>query len=607
MGSTEERERPIGAVDLWLLAALTCFSLFLLLEPLLGFTLFGSDTGEYYRLSAILASQGRLPIGEAFTGGYTGWGFAYMDFPGLFVLTASAAGALGIGLFPALTLWIPAVTALSVLPLFLLFRRLYPHDTVAILGAGFATVLMPRLFSIAHPAPLALGDLFVVAGLWLFVEGRRDRRFYAPLAIVGATLILTHHLSSYFFLLSAAGGLLLLELWRPGSWSRRLPVRELAFLGAFLTGMLVYWFDYAVDFHTVLQQGGIPPSLVDDPVPLIAVGWAALAFAGLLIRTRRRRPGRHPLRVRFPTGWVVLRDGLVIGGATVAGLLVLLRTPLPATSQTITPAMLLYFAPVFLFVAFAAGARRTLSLSRLGPWTLTWLAAIGLSALFALGTNNPVLLPSRHAEYLVIPLGLVVAATFGYLAIRAEGWIGWRGVVAVGLGAALLLGANAAVAYPPPSDLGGFEEGLTGQDAALWMWVGTTLPPGEVVATAHPLSSMIFGFDGLHATWQDTPALFLGSNWSEAAAELRAIPAPHCPYLYPVDIVAIDAAMRSGVALNPGALAQPMSPSAVAWFGGAPFVPIYENGAQTVYWIDGPVGSSVASNSCTATAVPSGR
>ena len=82
---------------------------------------------------------------------------------------------------------------------------------------------MPRMFSLAHPAPLALGDLFVVAALWMFVEGRRDVRWYFPLALTGGALIVTHHLSTYFFLVSALGSLILLELAVPGRWSRRLP------------------------------------------------------------------------------------------------------------------------------------------------------------------------------------------------------------------------------------------------------------------------------------------------------------------------------------------------------------------------------------------------
>ncbi len=595
-----EREDPISLVGLLFLLALLLAAIFLLTDPLLSYTLFGSDTGEYYRLTELLLANGHLPVGQSFSGGYTGWGYAYPDFPGLFLLAAAGAGSMGIGVFGAITLLVPAVTALSVLPLFLLFRRIYPHDTIAVLGAGLATVAMPRLFSIAHPAPLAVGDLLAVAGLWLFVEGRRDARWYGPLALVGGALIVTHHLSSYFFLVSSLGGLLLFELWRPGGWSRRLPVRELVFLGGFTTALLLFWFQYARDFHGVLASGGLPPALIGSPVPLLLAALGALLLVGCLLRTYRRYRSHRPFRVRLPTDRSMMLDGALIAGGVVAGLSVLFLVPLPATQQELSPGTLLWFAPLLLTLGFAGGSRRLLSLGRMGPWAIAWLLAIGLSALFALATNSAVLLPSRHAEYLVIPLGLLVAVVLGYLALRAEAAWGPRGLVAFGVAVVALLAANAIVAYPPPQDLGGFEEGLSAQDAALWMWTGTALPPSTVVVADHPLSSMLFGFDGVYATWQNAGDVFVGTNWSQTARSLESVAAPHCPYRFPAQAVVVDSQMYVGVALNPSAPALPLSAAARGWLLTGPFVPLYQNGLNVVYWIDGPLGAPGVPGSCTA-------
>jgi hypothetical protein len=599
------REAPIQLATLLFLLGLLAFVTFALLDPLLSFSLFGSDTGEYYRLTVMLLGQGHLPVGGSFSGGYAGWGYGYPDFPGLFLLAGAGAQSMNLGVFDALTLLIPAVTAVSVLPLFLLFRRLYPVDTVALLGAGLSSVAMPRLFSVAHPAPLALGDLFVIAGLWMFLEGRRDRRWYGPLAVIGGALIVTHHLSSYFFLLSAVGGLILLELWRPRSWSSRFPARELAFLAAFTVGMLLFWFEYATDFRGVLEQGNVPTALVSDPYPLIAGAVGVFLLLGLLLRWRRARPARRPMKVRLPSDQSLWRDGLLIVGGVFGGLALLLIFPLPSTSQEITAGALLWFSPFIAMAAFSTGSRRLLSTSRIGPFTLTWIAVLGLSAAFTIGASGSggtgigaVITPSRHAEYLVIPLGLMVASLLGYLALRVEGVGGRRALVAFGVGVVVLLAANAAIAYPPPRDFGGFQEGLTAQDSTLWMWAGVALPPGMVVASDHRLSSMLFGFDGYYATWQNTPELFTGDNWSLASAELITAAAPHCPYRYPVEIVAVDSVMYQGVALDPASLAQPLSTAAQGWFAHAPFVPLYLNGLQAIYWVDGPLGTSAKLSSC---------
>ena len=586
------------------LVGLALLLVFVALEPYLSFAVFGSDSGEYYRLTADLVTTGALPHGSA----YTGWGSAYPDFPGIFLLAAAGAGALGLDPFSALTLLIPTVAVLSVFPLFLLFRRLYPHDLVALLGAGFASVVMPRLFSIAHPAPLALGDFLCVTALWLFLEGRRDPRWYVPLALTSGALIVTHHFSSYFFAVSALGGLLFLEIWRPGLWSRRFPRRELLFLAAFVSATFLYWFYGTTAFVAKV----LLPSLGTGVgfAAFEAIGLISIAAAGLLVRWRRARARNRPRRrwVRLPTDRSLLRDAVAIGLIVFALIAVLTIVPVPGTGQTTRPAAILWFAPVLGLGIVCAGSRRAPSLARLGPLALTWTGALGLSAgvmvvLSFLGPAFPndrwaasatsvadTLSPARHVEYLLIPVGLLVAIGVARLVSRAGAVGGRRALVAAALGAVVLLAANAAIVYPPPADFGNFQEGLTNGDAALWLWVGVAAPPTWAVASDHRLSSMIFGFDGNPATWVTTPALFNGnsSDWPAAEAELRLAEAPNGDHLHPIALVAIDSVMYSGVALDPASLAEPLSPAAIAWFSGLPFVPLYENGQNVVYLVDAP-------------------
>ena len=149
----------------------------------------------------------------------------------------------------------------------------------------------------------------------------------------------------------------------------------------------------------------------------------------------------------------------------------------------------------------------------------------------------------------------------------------------------LLVAGNAAIAYPPQADFGGFEEGLTHGDAAVWMWIGIALPSNLTVATDHRLSSMIFGFDGNHATWVTTPALFTGSDPTAATAELRSVGVPNPATAQPIDLVVVDTVMYTGVALSPSAQATALSPAAIAWFQTVPFLPIYENGGEVVYLV----------------------
>jgi hypothetical protein len=564
----------------WLLAT-ACVLVFLGLEPLLSFSLFGSDTGEYYVLTATLVSTGHFaPQYPA----YLGWGTGYPDFPGMFALVGAVSGALGAPTLTALLYTVPILGALSVFPVFLLFRKLFQHDLVALLGAAFAGVAMPRMYILAHPAPQALGDLFVVAALWMYVEGRKDRRWYLPLALTSGALIVTHHLSSYFFLLGALGAVFLLELWRPGAWTRRFPARELTFSAAFVVVLLLYWFYYAPGFLTttlgVSSFGAVPPPAI---IAGAVLGVAAVAY---LIRLRRTRASALGGRVRFPTDRSVLFEMVIIGVGTVSGLALLLVIPLPPGNQHITAGELIYFSPYYVPLVLAAGTRRLLSLSRIGSFAIAWLGVLALSVAvaFTVPEIGKLLIPSRHVEFLVIPLGLLVAVALGRWIARAQDRVGRRAVIAGGCVAVLLLAANAAIIYPPQSDFGGFQEGLTYQDQALWLWSGAGLPAHSTVASDHRLSSMLFGFDGFAATWDSTSALFNGNSWPPAAAELHSSKAPNQPRV--IDAVAVDAVMHAGVALNPANLAEPLSPQAAAWLEAPPFIPIYENGAQVVYWVD---------------------
>ena len=597
-GSAVDRDRSGPSLSTTvLLAGLAVLLVALVLEPYLGYAVFGSDTGEYYYLTAHLVSTGTLPHGAA----YGGWGTAYPDFPGIFLLAGAGAGALGVDPFTALTVIVPVVAVLSVLPLFLLFRRLYPNDHVALLASAVSSVAMPRMFSLAHPAPLALGDLLVVAALWMFVESRRDARWYVLLVPTCAALIVTHHLSSYFFAVSALGAVVFLELWRPGLWSRRFPSREFAFVALFVTGTFAFWFYGTTEFVAKVLLPGLNKSAAVGFGAFEALGLLVVAGAAAIVAWRRSAHPARPGWVSVPTDRSIVRDLVAIALAVFGAAAALLVIPIPGTTQTTRPLALLWFTPILLLGLLCSGSRRALRPSRLGPFALTWLGGLGLSAGLLLGaavvgSNVPslsvlgdvasTLAPDRHLEYIVIPIGLLVAVGAARLVSRAGERGGRRAAVAASVAVLVLVAANAAIVYPPQAEFGGFEEGLTRGDAGLWMWVGIAVPAGATVASDHRLSSFLFGVDGLRATWVTTPDLFTGSAWSAARAELNASGVPNPAYSAPIAYVAIDAVMVNGVALDPSALALPLSANATAWFGLPGFVPVYENGGEVVYLVD---------------------
>ena len=576
-----------------LLSAIFCLALFLAWEPLLSFPIWGSDTGEYYYLTHYLVQHGSLLLQ-----GYSGWGFGYPYFPGMFVLSGAIAEAFGASPLFALQVVIPLTGALSLFPLFLLARKILPSDGAALVGAGIASVVFPRIFILSHPVPDTLGDLLALGSLWMFVEQRRDARWLLPLTLTVSALVVSHHLSSYFFLLSAVSILVGLEFVSPGRWSARFPLREFVFLGGFTSLLFAYWSLYAVPFRQILLEG-LPflhnhPSLA-PPLELAATLFM-LGILGLLVQLRRTRFSgvRSLLRPNWPTTRKIYRDGIILAVLIFGGASLLIFFPIPGTGQMAPPVDVLWFTPLLVLVPFSTGGIRLSAISRLGPSPYVWLVGLIVSVTLTAGLNVQAIPLARQAEYVVLAMSMVCAIGIGGLFARLEGST-WKSVAAAGL-VVLAIGANALVAVPPPQVTDGFQEGFSHQDITEASWMAASLSHGSTLASDHRLSDLYFGLSGNPATWWTTCYLFLGNssecpsypgNVSQAVqSELNGSGAP--TVVRPVNAVAVDGTMISvGVALDPAQYAYPMNATQLKFLQGPQFVLLYENGPQEVWWVTG--------------------
>src|SRR5207247_9549679 len=99
-----------------------------------------------------------------------------------------------------LQLLIPILPDFACFPMFLQAVRITKEARFGLFAAAFLSGAIPHAYTTAHAAPATLGDLFVFAGLVLFLRLRADSKALAPLLLVSGALIVTHHLSAYFFL-----------------------------------------------------------------------------------------------------------------------------------------------------------------------------------------------------------------------------------------------------------------------------------------------------------------------------------------------------------------------------------------------------------------------
>ncbi len=375
------------------LAATVLGAIAVRLAPLWSFLFWGSDTAEYFSILRNLVRTGHVSTT------YYGWGVTYPYFPGVFFPQAGVVELGGLDVPTVLNLLVPVMGAFAVVPMFLLAVRIAKDDRIALFAAAFLAGAIPHAYTTAHSAPATLGDLLALTGLILFLRLRTDRRAMAPLLLVSGSLIFTHHLSLYFFILMVLGAIIIRGLarpWRDDAESRR----QVAFVVVLIGGTFAYWFGYAAAFRE-----SILPDVDIRPWWLLFVGFAA-GVAGLagLIAARARLAWRY--RPVFPRlGPSAAACGAALVTLFVIGLVTVVSA-VPGTSFRVPATALLYFVPLAILMSFSASGRKFLDFEREGIHPNAWLVALLLSAVVGILVAPRVLIPYRHAEYLMVPFAV---------------------------------------------------------------------------------------------------------------------------------------------------------------------------------------------------------
>jgi hypothetical protein len=560
--ATAKPFRPRGAsrrVRAWQagagLAAVALLGVGMRLLPLASSAVWGSDTGEYHRLTEGLLRDGRMTLD------YHGWGIAYPWFPGLYSVAGAVSATTGLDTRASLELLVPGLAGLAALAGALLAYELARDARAALLAGAALAVAMPHAFATSHAMPGALGHLLLVATLLLVWDGARDRLSLAAGGLCALALVATHHLSA-FMLLAALGGMVAARAVlsaRPDAARHR---AELAALALTLAAAVAWW-SWA---RPVREQ------LVPHASSLGLAGLAALAALGMValaLVPRLRARWTWRFRPRFPSargglGVVAAMFLVVLGGSAVVGFV-----RVPGTSVRLAPFAVLWFLPLAALLGFGFLGSGLAKFRPRGMAVYGWALALLASFALAMLAESTVLLPYRHAEYILEPAallaGLGLAAALGYAARRGRG----LGTLAAA-GAVGLLALNGALAYPPPAVLAGFQEGTSQaeMDAVRWAALRVDLAPDAVIAADHRVSSMLFGFAGLNATWEYAPRTFLAESFEEARMEMEAVRAPSG--VKRVDYVFLSAGMAQHLALRQWEPAAALGPGAAAKFTSDP-------------------------------------
>jgi hypothetical protein len=262
-------------------------------------------------------------------------------------------------------------------------------------------------------------------------------------------------------------------------------------------------------------------------------------------------------------------------------LLVTALVGIPGTNITLEQEIFLIFIPLAVLLSLASIGAGFIKFHRNGIMVIGWIAALLVSLTVGLVTANRVLLTYRHPQYLMAPLALCVGLG-GVMMVSMVGWDRGKRMIAA-LVIVVLLGLSAYSAYPPKDLMGGFQEGTSHEDMQAVLWSRYSLPKTSTVASDHRMSSMLFGFAELNATWDAARKTLHAPTYQECRNEIALVKTPSGDKS--IDYILLDEDIKEGAALLQWENAEPMSTEAREKFQKWPFVKLYEAGGVEVYGI----------------------
>jgi hypothetical protein len=570
------------------------------LIQLLNFAVWGSDSGEYYYITEQLTSSGQLNFE------YDGWGFGYPYFPSMFILISGFANLSGLSVFSVLLFVIPIISAFSVYLIFIITKRLLKNSTntksstndmIALTAAAFYAVAMPHIFTTSHPMPGTLGDFLLLLCLLLLLKTYENNKFIIPLLLCSIVLIFTHHLSS--FLLAVI--IILIMLFResthvPDDINRtKLDFGYLCFL---LTGIFIYWLAIAIPFkERVLENAtGLPAGLT---VFLAYIGLALLAIIifWAMPKFLKWKYTKHKRSLKI----LLFRFTLFIFFSFLF-LIVVAVVGVPGTDLEIEVVAVLTLSPILIFLAFATFGNTFARHGNDGMFVYGWLTALALLMCFSMAINSREILVYRLFQYLIPPLSIWFGVGFVYFFIcidRNKGSEVYSEIqsnqgdvkiinsttiktIAVSTFLILLI-ASSFYSYPPEGLLSGFEEGTSDLELESCIWIRESIEDDAIIASDHRMSSMVFGFGEVNASWETAPDTINGETLEDCAEELNSTNTPSG--MKPINYVLLSTEIKNNAALTQWEPAEPMSDKALRKFEKYPFYKIFDNGESEIYMV----------------------
>ena len=481
------------------------------------------------------------------TEGYIGWGRAYPDFQGMQILAGTISLLTKIDYDNSLLWFIPLMSALAIPSLFMIGKKIVGF-TPALFGCAFYSVTFAVVFANSHAMPGGLAETlgFVLLYSWikmlesdniLRVDRIKNNPWTGIATISFLALLITHHFT-LLLIVSAIVGILVVEI---AAGNHKIANQGILSIGIMSLVISLYWLFYAESFRKMLDESAF--SSISDSFPVTGI-LVMIPLTSLLVLWLIKDYLKLPQISEKLTQKVFLSRIIVAFTISFVGILLILWKGVPGTIAPLQAGeyqALPYLIVNILWIVLAANL--SLITSQKNGW-IVWGWILPILSLATVGaiSGSHLLIAYRHAPYLLAPLALMSGVGFKYL---INGFETTQRPIIASMFVVLFIGCTIG-AYPPPSVMGGFQEGTNDKEFDAILWTQFT-EDDSLIVSDHRLSSLVFGLTETNASWENGDIVITGGT-EEATEAGKALSTPQAG-VKQVSYVILSEEMQEGVAL----------------------------------------------------------
>ncbi|MEF8847596.1 MAG: hypothetical protein V5A68_00480 [Candidatus Thermoplasmatota archaeon] len=500
----------------------------------------GCDFGIYYGLTNSFVETREL------FNPYQGWGSSYEYFPVLYAITGLFHWLTGLDIVVIMPKLAPIFGGLTVLIFFFIVDELLNNKKMAFISSLFLAVMPFHVYQTSHASPLTMGHFFMMLSLFFFVKFRKNNKMIIPLLASTVLLVMSHHLTTYFYLISLIF-IVFVENFDKKNWTSTIK-KDLLYIIISSSIIFIYWMAIARPVYESFMNKGIHLGIIDIGSNAVIPLFYTFISLVLLSIIAKRKIGWYRNKEK-PT-YKLCRNRFLSVFLTALSLMILfVYIEMPWIGFSFTFLSVLYSIPLLFIFAFGAAGIRHLSMIPNGKFIKGWLLAIVLSLIYGVISNNQVLFPHRHFEYMMAPLS--IAAIYGikdifskidtskllkikkkipdlkttkfktknklFKKVRKDSNKKPFYIATI----VLLLATNAMSIYPAHLSLNQAHEVITNEDLAAIKWINENLDENHTVIAADHRLERIAEAEGFNTTKDETRKIWKENNLSEYIDEIK--------------------------------------------------------------------------------------